>query len=210
MTSHPKDLSDELIEVMKRSKKICPHLHLPLQSGSSRILKQMNRNYTKEQYLELAAKIKNAIPEISLTTDIIVGFPGETEEDFQETMEVVEKVGFDSAFTFVYSKRTGTPAAVMDNQVPEDVVKERFDRLLKQVQTTSAKVSGRQVHTVQKVLVEEVNSHDSRLLTGRLENNTVVHFPGEPQLIGTITQVFLDEFKGFYYMGTIVQDREER
>ncbi len=210
MTSHPKDLSDELIEVMKRSKKICPHLHLPLQSGSSRILKQMNRNYTKEQYLELAAKIKNAIPEISLTTDIIVRFPGETEEDFQETMEVVEKVGFDSAFTFVYSKRTGTPAAVMDNQVPEDVVKERFDRLLKQVQTTSAKVSGRQVHTVQKVLVEEVNSHDSRLLTGRLENNTVVHFPGEPQLIGTITQVFLDEFKGFYYMGTIVQDREER
>ncbi|MCI8949457.1 MAG: tRNA (N6-isopentenyl adenosine(37)-C2)-methylthiotransferase MiaB [Lachnospiraceae bacterium] len=203
MTSHPKDLSDELIEVMKHSKKICPHIHLPLQSGSSRILKQMNRNYTKEQYLKLTDKIKAAIPEISLTTDIIVGFPGETEEDFLETMEVIKRVGFDSAFTFIYSKRTGTLAATMENQVPEDVVKERFERLLKQVQTIGAKVSGRQVHTVQKVLVEERNSHDSRLLTGRLGNNTVVHFPGDPKLIGTIVKVFLDEFKGFYYMGTM-------
>ena len=112
MTSHPKDLSDELIEVMKESKKICHHLHLPLQSGSSRILKLMNRKYTKEQYLELVDKLRKAIPDISLTTDIIVGFPGETEEDFQETMDVVQKVRYDSAFTFIYSKRTGTPAAV--------------------------------------------------------------------------------------------------
>ena len=117
MTSHPKDLSDELIEVMAKSKKICRHLHLPLQSGSSRILKAMNRRYTKEQYLALAEKIKTAIPDISLTTDIIVGFPGETEEDFQETLDVVRKVRFDSAFTFIYSKRTGTPAAAIGNQV---------------------------------------------------------------------------------------------
>jgi len=123
MTSHPKDLSDELIEVMKHSRKICRHLHLPLQSGSSRILNLMNRKYTKEQYLTLAAKIKEAIPDISLTTDIIVGFPGETEEDFEETMDVVQRVRYDSAFTFIYSKRTGTPAASMEDQVPEDVVK---------------------------------------------------------------------------------------
>ena len=123
MTSHPKDLSDELIEVMGRSKKICKHLHLPVQSGSSRILKKMNRHYTKEQYLELVEKIRKNVPDVSLTTDIIVGFPGETEEDFEETMDIVRKVRYDSVFTFIYSKRTGTPAAVMEDQVPEDVVK---------------------------------------------------------------------------------------
>ena len=205
MTSHPKDLSDELIQVMKESKKVCPHLHLPLQSGSSRILKAMNRKYTKEQYLELAFKIRQAVPDISLTTDIIVGFPGETEEDFLETMDVVEQVKFDSAFTFIYSKRTGTPAAAMENQVPEDVVKDRFDRLLKRVQEIGAEVSGRELGTVQKVLVEEVNSHDSSLVTGRLGNNTVVHFPGEASLIGKIVDVHMDEFKGFYYMGREVR-----
>lgn len=131
MTSHPKDLSDELIEVMGKSKKICKHLHLPVQSGSSKILKKMNRHYTKEQYLELVEKIRRSVPDVSLTTDIIVGFPGETEEDFEETMDIVRKVRYDSAFTFIYSKRTGTPAAVMEDQVPEDVVKNRFDRLLK-------------------------------------------------------------------------------
>ena len=127
MTSHPKDLSDELIEVMASSKKICRHMHLPLQSGSSRILKIMNRRYTKEQYLALVEKLRRAIPDISLTTDIIVGFPGETEEDFEETLDVVRRARYDSAFTFIYSKRTGTPAAAMENQVPEAVVKERFD-----------------------------------------------------------------------------------
>ena len=140
MTSHPKDLSDDLIEVMSKSKKICKHLHLPIQSGSTNILTKMNRRYTKEHYLELVRKIRAAIPDISLTTDIIVGFPGETEEDFQETMDVVRKVRYDSAFTFIYSKRTGTPAAAMENQVPEDIVKDRFDRLLKEVQGISAEV----------------------------------------------------------------------
>ena len=201
MTSHPKDLSDELIEVMKHSRKICRHLHLPLQSGSSRILNLMNRKYTKEQYLTLAAKIKEAIPDISLTTDIIVGFPGETEEDFEETMDVVQRVRYDSAFTFIYSKRTGTPAASMEDQVPEDVVKERFDRLLKEVQAISAQVCGREVHTVQEVLVEEPDDHEEGFLTGRLSNNTIVHFPGSRELIGKIVKVYLEQSKGFYYMG---------
>lgn len=203
MTSHPKDLSDELIEVMKNSDKICHHLHLPLQSGSSRILKAMNRRYTKEQYLELVEKIRAAVPDISLTTDIIVGFPGETEEDFSETMDVVRRVRFDSAFTFIYSRRTGTPAAAMEDQIPEDVVKNRFDRLLSEVQAVSAEVCGRDVHTVKSVLVEELDDHVEGFVTGRLDNNTIVHFKGDRSLIGKIVDVYLDESKGFYYMGTM-------
>ena len=202
MTSHPKDLSDELIEVMKHNKKICKHLHLPIQSGSSRLLGLMNRRYTKESYLELVDKIRAAVPDISLTTDIIVGFPGETEEDFLDTMEVVKKVGYESAFTFIYSKRTGTPAATMEYQVEEPVAMERFDRLLKEIQSGSAKSAGKDEHTVQKVLVEEVNAQNSDLLTGRLSNNLLVHFPGDKSLIGKIVEVYLAESKGFYYMGS--------
>ena len=202
MTSHPKDLSDELIEVMKNSRKICKHLHLPVQSGSSRILKQMNRKYTKEHYLELVDKLRAAVPDISLTTDIIVGFPGEAEEDFQETLDVVRRVRSDSAFTFIYSKRTETPAAAMEDQVPEDVVKDRFDRLLKEVQDIAAQVVKRDEGTVQKVLVEEMDTHEPGYVTGRLSNNTVVHFPGDASLIGQIVDVSLDEARGFYFMGT--------
>ncbi len=205
MTSHPKDLSDELIEVMKNSKKICKHLHLPFQSGSTRLLSLMNRRYTKEDYLTLVDKIRAAVPDISLTTDIIVGFPGETEEDFQDTMDVVKRVGYDSAFTFIYSKRTGTPAAAMEEQVEEAVAMERFDRLLKEIQKSSAKAAGKDEHTVQQVLVEEVNAQDRSLLTGRLSNNLLVHFLGEEALIGKIVEVYLAESKGFYYMGKIVQ-----
>ena len=202
MTSHPKDLSDELIQAMKECDKVCAHLHLPLQSGSSRILKAMNRRYTKEDYLSLVERIREAMPEISLTTDIIVGFPGETEEDFEETLDVVRRVRFDSAFTFIYSVRRGTPAAAME-QVPEDVVKARFDRLLKEVQAISAEVCGRDVHTVQKVLAEVMDDHQEGYVTGRLSNNTVVHFPGDERLIGKIVDVYLEESKGFYYMGTM-------
>ena len=205
MTSHPKDLSDELIQVMAESQKICRHLHLPLQSGSSRVLQVMNRHYTKEQFVDLAEKIKAAVPGISLTTDIIVGFPGETEEDFQETLDVVRRVGFDSAFTFIYSKRTGTPAASMEDQIPEEVVKDRFDRLLKEVQDISARLCGRDVHTVQEVLAEEVNDHSPELITGRLSNNTIVHFPGDPSMIGQLLPVYLEESKGFYYMGRLAE-----
>ena len=204
MTSHPKDLSDELIEVMGNSKKICKHLHLPVQSGSSRILQKMNRRYTKEQYLTLVDKIRTAVPDISLTTDIIVGFPGETEEDFQETLDVVRKVRYDSAFTFIYSKRSGTPAAVMEDQVPEEVVKDRFNRLLKEVQDISAEVCAVHEGTVQTALVECRNDHDERLMTGRLSNNLLVHFPGDESLIGKLVEVSLDECHGFYYMGKMV------
>ena len=203
MTSHPKDLSDELIEVMAKSKKICKQMHLPLQSGSSRLLKIMNRHYDKEQYLALAEKIRKAVPDLSLTTDIIVGFPGETEEDFQETLDVVRKVRYDSAFTFIYSKRTGTPAAVMEDQIPEDVVKDRFNRLLHEVQTISAEQCAIHEGTVQTVLVECVNEHDKHLMTGRMSNNLLVHFPGDESLIGQLVDVHLDECKGFYYMGRI-------
>ena len=206
MTSHPKDLSDELIEVMAKSKKICKQLHLPLQSGSSTILKAMNRRYDKEQYLALADKIKKAIPDIGLTTDIIVGFPGETEEDFLETMDVVKKVRYDSAFTFIYSKRTGTPAAVMENQVPEDVVKDRFDRLLKEVQNISQEMTARFEGMVEEVLVEDVNDHNPELVTGRMSNNHLVHFPGDASMIGKIVKVHLDECKGFYYLGSLVEE----
>ena len=143
MTPHPKDLSDDLIDVMSKSKKICNHVHLPVQSGSSRLLKLMNRNYTKEHYLELVDKIRSKMPDVSLTTDIIVGFPGETEEDFEETLDVVRKAKYDSAYTFIYSKRTGTPAAAMENQVPEDVVKNRFNRLLETVNEVSRSISNR-------------------------------------------------------------------
>lgn len=204
MTSHPKDLSDELIQVMAESKKICRHLHLPVQSGSTRILKKMNRRYTKEGYLDLVNRIKTAIPDISLTTDIIVGFPGETEEDFQETLDVVRKVRYDSAFTFIYSKRTGTPAAVMEDQVPEDVVKDRFNRLLKEVQEISAEVCAVHEGTVQTALVESVNDHDSSLVTGRLSNNLLVHFPGDASMIGKFYQVRLNDCRGFYYIGELI------
>lgn len=205
MTSHPKDLSDELIQVMAKSKKICRHLHLPLQSGSSAVLRVMNRRYTKEQYVELAEKIRKAMPDIALTTDIIVGFPGETEEDFQETLDVVRRVRYDSAFTFIYSRRTGTPAASMENQIPEDVVKDRFDRLLKEVQDISGKMAERFTGTEQAVLVEEPNRQMEGYMTGRLGNNHVVHFPGNASMIGKILPVRLEECRGFYYMGTLTE-----
>ena len=201
MTSHPKDLSDELIKVMKHSEKICRHLHLPLQSGSTEILRRMNRRYTKEQYLALAEKLRREIPDLSLTTDIIVGFPGETEEDFQETLDVVRKVRYDSAFTFIYSKRTGTPAAAMENQIPEDVVKDRFNRLLTLVQDISREQSLRVQGQTLPVLVESVNEQDSHLVTGRLSNNLLVHFPGDASMIGEIVPVYLKECMGFYYYG---------
>lgn len=200
MTSHPKDLSVELISVMAREDKICKHLHLPVQSGSTEILKRMNRRYTKESYLNLVDKIKKAMPDISLTTDIIVGFPGETEEDFQDTLDVVKKVGYDQAYTFIYSKRTGTPAADYDNQVPEDVIKERFPRLLKAVSENNN--IKRYEGQIKEVLVEEINGQDKSLVSGKTEESLTVHFKGNAELIGEFVNVRLDECKGFYFMGT--------
>ncbi|MDD6811798.1 MAG: tRNA (N6-isopentenyl adenosine(37)-C2)-methylthiotransferase MiaB, partial [Lachnospiraceae bacterium] len=205
MTSHPKDLSDELIQVMKESKKICRHLHLPVQSGSNRILQAMNRRYTKEQYLALVDKIKTAMPDIAITTDIIVGFPGETLADVEETIDVVKKAAYDNAFTFIYSKRTGTPAAAMENQVPEAVVKEGFDKLLKVVQDTAKERALLLQGKVMEALVEEQNEQDETLVTGRLSNNMLVHFPGDASYIGKLVMVSLDECHGFYYTGHITQ-----
>lgn len=206
MTSHPKDLSDELIEAMKECDKVCKHMHLPLQSGSSRILKNMNRHYTREQYLTIVKKLREAIPDIALTTDIIVGFPGETHEDFLETLSLVKEVEYDSAFTFIYSKRTGTPAATMDNQVDEAEVKEHFDLLLQTVQDISTKKAKALEGKILPVLIEEPNDQDASLVTGRLENNSVVHLPGDASMIGSIYQVKLTECKGFYYLGEIVKE----
>lgn len=202
MTSHPKDLSDDLIEVMKHSSKICRHLHLPLQSGSTRILQAMNRRYTKEQYLALAHKIRHEIPDISLTTDIIVGFPGETAEDVDETIAVVKEVQYDNAYTFIYSRRTGTPAATMPSPISDEEIKANFDRLLKVVQETARSRVGRLTGEVHSALVEEINEHDAALVSGRLSNNTIVHFPGDASLIGKIVDVKLVEAHGFYYTGS--------
>ena len=201
MTSHPKDLSDELIQVMKESKKICRHLHLPLQSGSTRILEKMNRHYTREQYLELAQRIRQEIPDISITTDIIVGFPGETPEDLEQTIDMVRLVRYDNAFTFIYSKRTGTPAAAMEDQVPEDQVKEGFEQLLRVVQETAREQTARHQGKIMEALIEEVNASSPGMVTGRLSNNTIVHIPGDETLIGRIVPVSLNECHGFYYIG---------
>ena len=206
MTSHPKDLSDELIEVMKSSDKICRHLHLPLQSGSTKILNAMNRRYTKESYVELALKIRKEITDIAITSDIIVGFPGETKEDIDDTIDVINTVSFDGAFTFVYSKRTGTPAAGMDNQVSEEFVRTHFDRVLKTVQDNAKAQAHKKTGRIEKVLVEEINEHDSSMLTGRLSNNLIVHFKGDKSLIGTIVNVKLNECKDFYYYGEMIGD----
>lgn len=204
MTSHPKDLSDDLIKVMKESRKVCKHLHLPLQSGSNKILKAMNRNYTKEQYLDLAKRIRTEIPDISLSTDIIVGFPGETKEDIDETIDVITQVQFESAFTFIYSKRTGTPAATMIPAKSEEETKTEFERLLKIVQNISRSKTGTHEGEVLDVLVEEVNSQEEGMLTGRLSNNALVHFKGSTDLIGKIIPVKLNTCHGFYYIGEMI------
>ena len=204
MTSHPKDLSDELIETMHSSEKICKQFHLPMQSGSNRILKEMNRHYTREDYLEIVRKLRESVPDIGLSTDIIVGFPGETEEDFQDTLELIKECRFDSVFTFIYSKRTGTPAAEMPNQVEESVIKDRFNRLLKVVNQISNEKINEKIGETVEVLIEEKNEKLDNFISGRLSNNTVVHVPGDESLIGTIQNVKLNEAKGFYYMGEIV------
>lgn len=201
MTSHPKDLSDELIETMKNCEKVCNYIHLPIQSGSSEILKRMNRHYTKQQYLELVKKLKTAIPDITISTDIIVGFPGETEQDFQETLDVIRQVKYCTAFTFIYSKRTGTPAAKMENQVPDEVVKDRFQRLLDVLNGVVEEVHKNQIGKTVEILVEEVSKQNSNILTGRTESNILVHFEGTKDLIGSILPVKIVDSKTFYVIG---------
>ncbi len=206
MTSHPKDLSDKLIDTIADSIKICRHIHLPLQSGSDRILKAMNRHYTKESYLDLVGRIKNAVPDIAVTTDIIIGFPGERAEDVDDTIDVINRVEYDNAFTFIYSKRTGTPAAAMEDQVSEEFAKEQFDRVLDAVRRCAGKRNGMLVGRTEEALVESLSDNDPSMVTGRLSNNSMVHFKGDKELIGTIVPVKLHTAGGFYYIGDMVRN----
>ncbi len=206
MTSHPKDLSDELIDVMARYDSICNHLHLPVQSGSNRILQRMNRHYTREAYFELVEKLRKAIPDISLTTDIMVGFPGERREDIEDTIDLIKQVGFDNAFTFIYSKRTGTPAALMSDQIDPQTASAWFDLVLEAVHETAGERCARFAGTDQVVLVEDRNKHRDGWLTGRTQHNLLVHFEGPADLIGTSVEVEITESKGFYLIGRRVQE----
>lgn len=201
MTSHPKDLSDDLINAMRDCDKVCNYLHLPFQSGSTQILTKMNRGYTKEQYLTLIEKIKKEIPDILISTDIIVGFPGETEDDFEETLDVARKVGFSTAFTFLYSKRTGTPAATMENQVSDDVAHERFNRLLGVLNPMIFDIHSALVGKTLNVIVENVSRQDDNIVSGRSENNCLVHFKGDKTLIGQTVPIKIVGNKTFYLIG---------
>ena len=202
MSNHPKDMSDEVIAAMARLDKVCKHLHLPFQSGSSRVLEKMNRGYNKEEYLDLLARARAAMPDISLTTDIMIGFPGETEEDFLETMDVVRRGRFANAFTFLYSKRQGTAAAAMEDQVPEDVAKQRFDRLLALVNQITEEISFEKAGRVLDVLVEAVGKDG--LLNGRADDNGLVHFAGDEALLGQVVRVKVTQPRAFYVVGEIV------
>ena len=207
MTSHPKDLSDKLIQAYVDCRKLCNYIHLPVQSGSSSVLKRMNRKYTREQYLELAAKLRRAVPDITMSTDIIVGFPGETEEDFQETLSLVREVKYDSAFTFLYSVRKGTPAAESEDQIPEDVKHERFNRLVDAVNEESMRKNAAYKGRVEKVLVEGVSKKNDETLTGRTEGFKLVDFEGDKELIGSMVDVEITEGKTFSLTGRIIKNR---
>ncbi|MDP4087665.1 MAG: tRNA (N6-isopentenyl adenosine(37)-C2)-methylthiotransferase MiaB [Bacillota bacterium] len=204
MTSHPKDLSDEVIYAVRDCKKICEQIHLPVQSGSSRILKVMNRSYDKEKYLELIRKIKREIPDVALTTDIIVGFPGETEEDFIDTLELVKEVEYDSAFTFIYSRRKYTPADKMEEQVDDKVKHERFNRLIEAVNEASAKKNKEYQDRIIEVLVEGKSKNDESKLMGRTRTGKLVNFTGTEDSIGKIVNVKITEAMTFSLNGKTV------
>jgi tRNA-2-methylthio-N6-dimethylallyladenosine synthase len=189
MTSHPKDLTDDTIETIANGKRICEFVHLPVQAGSNRILKGMNRKYTKEKYLETVEKIYASIPGVSLSTDIMVGFPGETEEDFADTLYVAEQARYDFAFTFIFSPREGTPAAKMENQVPAHVKSERFDRLLEVVNRTALEKNGMLLGTDVDIFVEGASKKDSDILAGRTRTNKIVNFAGPPELVHSEARV---------------------
>ncbi len=204
MTSHPKDLSDELIGAMRDCKKVCRHLHLPIQSGSSRILQKMNRIYDREHYLELVGKLRESVPGISLTTDIIVGFPGETEEDFEQTLDILERVRFDFAYTFLYSKRTGTPAAKSAEQIDDDIKKQRFGRLIDVQNRISKEINDRLLGSTAEVLVEGPSRDSISTCTGRTSTNKIVNFPGSRELAGRLLNIRIDRVQTWSLEGEIV------
>ncbi|MGY0372044.1 tRNA (N6-isopentenyl adenosine(37)-C2)-methylthiotransferase MiaB [Clostridium sp. JNZ J1-5] len=204
MTSHPKDVSQELINAMAECDKVCEHGHFALQSGSSRILEKMNRRYTREDYLELVRKLRTAMPDIAISTDIIVGFPGETEEDFKETLSIVEKVEFDSAFTFIYSQREGTPAATHEEQVPEEIKHERFNRLVKVVNDCMAKKNKEYQDKIVEVLVEGPSKNDDTKLMGRTRTGKLVNFDGDISYVGKIVNIKITKAQSFSLVGDII------
>ena len=201
MTSHPKDLSDELIDAIKDCSKVCEHFHLPVQSGSTRILQNMNRHYTKERYLEIVEKLKNNVPGIALTTDIIVGFPGETEEDFEETLDLVRKVRFDSAFTFLYSRRNNTPADKMKEQIDDDVKHERFNRLINLLNVISAEKNKAYEGKTYEILVEGKSKNNPNTLMGRTRTDKLVNFEGSMEDIGKLINVKITKSHSFSLFG---------
>ena len=205
MTSHPKDLSDELIEAFVDCKKLCKNIHLPVQAGSDIVLKRMNRHYDRAHYLELVRKIRAAVPEITISTDIIVGFPGETEEDFEDTLSLVREVEYDSAFTFLYSIRKGTPAEKFEDQIPEETKHARFNRLVEAVNEISERKNKAYLGRVEEVLVEGTSKTDENTLTGRTYGFKLVNFPGDAALIGSIVKVEITDAKTFSLMGRIVE-----
>ena len=203
VSPHPKDFTDDVIEAIRDCEKVCKIIHLPLQSGSTEILKRMNRKYTKEQYLALVEKMKARIPGIVLSTDIIVGFPGETEDDFEDTLDVVSKVHFEQVYMFIYSRRVGTPADKMENQVPDEVKHERFDRLKKLAESQIAGNNQKYVNTIQKVLVEGKSKTNENMLTGRTETNKVVNFEGTDDMIGKIVNLKIVSEHMWYLKGEV-------
>jgi len=204
MTSHPKDISNALMQEIARQPMLSNHLHLPIQSGSSKVLKEMNRGYTKEQFIEIIKKLKSTVPDIAVTTDLIVGFPGETEEDFEETLDLLRTVRFDAAFMFLYSKRTGTPAAARVDQIPEATAMARFERLVALQNSICKEKNEPLLGTIQTVLVESQSKNNKLLLSGRTESNKVVNFFGSRELIGKLVDIKIEKIQSWSLEGSVV------
>ena len=204
VSPHPKDFTDDVIEAIKKCDKVCKLIHLPLQSGNTKVLKEMNRKYTKEQYLNLVEKMKKEIPNVTFSTDIIVGFPGETDEEFEDTLDVVEKVNFEQVYMFIYSRRIGTPADKMENQVPEEQKHIRFNKLKMLVEQQIANKNKQYIDTKQKVLVEGKSKNNDNMLTGRTDSNKVVIFEGEDNLIGRVIDLKIVSEHMWYLKGKII------
>ncbi|OBR91141.1 MULTISPECIES: tRNA (N6-isopentenyl adenosine(37)-C2)-methylthiotransferase MiaB [Clostridium] len=205
MTSHPKDLTEDVVDAVAECSKVCEQIHLPVQSGSTSLLKKMNRNYSKEGYLNLVKKIREKVPDAAITTDIIVGFPGETEEDFEETLNLAREVQYDSAFTFIYSKRKGTPAYDFEDQIPEDIKHERFNRLVEVINESSARKNKAYEGRTEEILVEGTSKNDNTKLTGRTRSGKLVNFEGNKKDIGKLVKVHITKATSFSLLGEEIQ-----
>ena len=209
MTSHPKDLSDKLIATFAECDKLCKNIHLPVQSGSTDVLEKMNRHYTRESYLELVKKLREAVPDITISTDIIVGFPGETEQDFQDTLDLIREVRYDSAFTFLYSVRKGTPAADYEDQIPESVKHERFNRLVDLVNEISAEKNAAYEGRIERVLVEGRSKRNKNALSGRTDGFKLVNFHGDEAVVNKYVDVRITTGKTFSLEGQLIDEGDQ-